>query len=59
MTWSRTRRQFGERINCQRSRFVDELPQDDIEWVGGSEEDAARNESRGRETLASLQALLD
>jgi ATP-dependent DNA helicase Rep len=59
LTWARTRRQFGERIDCQRSRFVDELPKEDIEWVGGSEEDAARNESRGRETLASLQALLD
>ena len=59
MTWARTRRQFGERVDCQPSRFLDELPRDDLQWTGGTETDAAQNTARGRETLASLQALLD
>ncbi|MEQ8516585.1 MAG: 3'-5' exonuclease, partial [Chromatocurvus sp.] len=59
MTWARTRRQFGDRVDCQRSRFVDELPADDMDWSGGTEKDAERNIARGRETLSSLQALLE
>ena len=59
MTWARTRRQFGERVDCQPSRFLDELPCDDLQWTGGTEKDSAQNTARGRETLASLQALLD
>jgi len=59
MTWARTRRQFGERVDCQPSRFLDELPREDMEWLGGTEKDVERNIARGKETLTSLQAMLD
>jgi len=57
MTMARKRRQFGETINCEPSRFIEELPADDLQWQGGDEETAEANEERGQETLASLKSL--
>jgi len=57
MTLAGKRRQFGETINCKPSRFIDELPQDDLSFQGGGREDAKANEERGQETLAGLKSL--
>jgi ATP-dependent DNA helicase Rep len=57
LTMAAKRRQFGETINCEPSRFIDELPADDLRWQGGSNDSKEDNEKRGRETLASLKAL--
>ena len=57
MTMARKRRQFGETINCEPSRFIEELPADDLQWQGGEEDTAQANEERGQETLASLKSL--
>jgi ATP-dependent DNA helicase Rep len=57
MTMALKRRQFGETINCEPSRFIDELPQDDLQWQGGGTETAEANEERGQETLAGLKNL--
>jgi len=59
LSWARQRRRYGERIDTTPSRFLDELPRDDLEWVGGTEADEDKNTQRGRETLASLQSLFD
>jgi ATP-dependent DNA helicase Rep len=59
ISWARQRRQFGERIDSAPSRFLDELPADDLKWLGGPGRDAEDNAERGQETLASLQALFD
>ena len=59
LTWARQRRQYGEKIDTTPSRFLDELPQGDLERVGGTEADKEKNSERGQETLASLQALFD
>jgi len=59
LSWARQRRQYGEKIDTTPSRFLDELPQSDLERVGGTEADREKNSERGRETLASLQALFD
>ncbi|KGE05238.1 UvrD-helicase domain-containing protein [Pseudohaliea rubra] len=59
LTWARQRRQYGEKIDSTPSRFLDELPQDDLERIGGTEADKEKNSERGQETLASLQALFD
>ncbi|MFN2288582.1 MAG: UvrD-helicase domain-containing protein [Chromatocurvus sp.] len=59
MTWARKRRQFGERLDCKPSRFLGELPREDIIWFGGTENDAEKNNERGAETLSSLRTLLD
>ena len=57
MTMALKRRQFGETINCEASRFIDELPQDDLQWQGGGAETREANEERGQETLAGLKGL--
>ena len=57
MTMARKRRQFGETINCEPSRFIEELPADDLHWQGGEDESTEANEERGQETLASLKSL--
>ncbi|MEM1112960.1 MAG: UvrD-helicase domain-containing protein [Pseudomonadota bacterium] len=57
MTLARKRRQFGELIDCEPSRFIDELPADDLQWQGGDAADEAANETRGQETLAGLKDL--
>jgi ATP-dependent DNA helicase Rep len=57
MTLAKKRRQFGDTIKCEPSRFLEELPASDLQWQGGEEEDQEANEERGMETLASLKSL--
>jgi ATP-dependent DNA helicase Rep len=57
LTLASKRRQFGETINCEPSRFIDELPQDDLQWQGGGSGSREANEERGQETLAGLKNL--
>jgi ATP-dependent DNA helicase Rep len=57
MTMATKRSQFGETLNCEPSRFIDELPQDDLQFQGGDEESAEANEERRTETLAGLKSL--
>ncbi|MCX2979541.1 ATP-dependent DNA helicase Rep [Halieaceae bacterium IMCC14734] len=58
MTMAAKRRQFGEVIDCEPSRFIEELPADDLQWQGGLEEDAEVAKERANETLAGLRDLL-
>ncbi len=57
MTMALKRRQFGEVIRCEPSRFIAELPQDDLQWQGGGQDTQEANEARGQETLAGLKGL--
>jgi ATP-dependent DNA helicase Rep len=57
MTMALKRKQFGETINCEPSRFIAELPADDLQWQGGEAETEEANEARGQETLAGLKNL--
>ena len=57
MTLAGKRRQFGDIINCEPSRFIEELPQEDLQWQGGDTDNAEVNETRGNETLAGLKDL--
>jgi ATP-dependent DNA helicase Rep len=52
------RKQFGELIDCTPSRFLDELPFDDVIWEG-EEKDPNLNQERGKETLSGLKNLFD
>jgi len=38
MTLGQERRQYGEKIDCSPSRFLDELPQEDLRWEGRGED---------------------
>ena len=57
MTMALKRRQYGELIRCEASRFLDELPPEDLQWQGGDADTAEANEQRATETLSSLKSL--
>jgi ATP-dependent DNA helicase Rep len=57
MTMALKRRQFGETLKCEPSRFIAELPQDDLQWQGGGQDTQESNQARGQETLAGLKGL--
>ncbi|MGB1092431.1 MAG: 3'-5' exonuclease, partial [Oceanobacter sp.] len=59
LTYAGKRRQFGEVSDTTHSRFLDELPPDDIEWEGRTEVSAEQQKQRGQETLSSLKNLFD
>ncbi|MEJ2532985.1 MAG: UvrD-helicase domain-containing protein [Halioglobus sp.] len=59
MTLAQKRRQFGATLDCEPSRFIGELPADDLQWQGGSEESGEANTERGQETLAGLMNLFE
>lgn len=60
LSYCRRRQRHGGALDCTPSRFLEELPADELEWEGRSAEarpEAARE--RGRAHLAGLKALLD
>jgi ATP-dependent DNA helicase Rep len=57
MTMAMRRRQYGETISCDPSRFLEELPADDLQWQGGDTDTEEANAQRGAETLAGLKSL--
>ncbi|MEP5764149.1 MAG: UvrD-helicase domain-containing protein [Halieaceae bacterium] len=58
MTMASKRKQFGDVVDCEPSRFIEELPQDDLSWQGGAEEDQEVATQRANDTLAGLKELL-
>jgi len=59
LTFCAKRKQYGEFTPCQPSRFLDELPADDVAWEGREGADPVAAKNRARETLAGLRSLLD
>jgi len=57
VSYVKTRRRFGKLEECQPSRFLDELPREELRFddAGGNAEE---NRSKGRSTLAQLRGLL-
>ncbi len=59
MTLAAKRRRGGEMVRCEPSRFLDELPPEDIQWEGkGVELDPDTRQARGKAHLANLRGLL-
>ena len=58
MTGARQRTQFGDTSNTTPSRFIDELPQEDLIRIGGNAESSQEdNRLKGEESLAALKSL--
>ncbi len=53
------RKQFGEMQSCEPSRFLAELPSEDIIWEGRDAPDPEQTKTRARETIAGLKNLFD
>jgi len=60
MSYSRIRKRYGEKVECEYSRFIDELPGDDLLWIGGKDAaiDPEEQKQRGNAHLANLKELL-
>jgi ATP-dependent DNA helicase Rep len=59
LTMARTRKRYGERMLCEPSRFLEELPTDELEWIGGSKGSQHKStQEKGRSHLDSLKQLL-
>ena len=53
------RKQYGETINTTPSRFLDELPTEDVEKEGFGQVDPQVNHAKGEDTLNSLLNMFD
>ncbi len=59
LTHARRRRRGGEWVECEPSRFLDELPAELLERSGdGGDTDAERKKARGQAHLANIRAML-
>lgn len=59
MTLARKRRRGGEHVSCEPSRFLAELPPDDLEWLGrNGDASPEEKKQRGSAHLANLKAML-
>ncbi|MBL3600730.1 MAG: DNA helicase Rep [gamma proteobacterium endosymbiont of Lamellibrachia anaximandri] len=59
MTYAAKRKRFGEIIRCEPSRFLQELPEDDLVWEGKkSKLSKEEKQERGTAHLANLKSML-
>ncbi|MEY1660803.1 DNA helicase Rep [Isoalcanivorax beigongshangi] len=59
LTHALTRKQFGERVGTVPSRFIEEMPQDDLQFHGeGAVHDPDQADAIAQNSLAGLRALL-
>jgi ATP-dependent DNA helicase Rep len=59
MTLAAKRKQFGETVATMPSRFIDELPEDDIEKEGFGQTDPTANAQKGEQAMNSILGLFD
>ena len=59
LSFANNRKKAGEMLACQPSRFLSELPADDIEWEGKNELPAEEKRERGNANLSSLRNMLN
>jgi len=60
LSYARSRRRAGENVDTTPSRFLEELPQDELEWSGDSRKQSQKADAEhGRDQLAQLRNMLD
>ena len=60
ISYAMKRKRAGEWHACEASRFITELPQDDIKWIGkpGGNKTAPVSKQEGNDRLANMRAML-
>ena len=58
LSFASQRKQFGEMLNCTPSRFLDELPEADLEWEGKEKAPDEAKRARGHAALDALKKRL-
>lgn len=60
ITYAGKRRRGGETVTCEPSRFLSELPEEDLSWEGKNNGESSDDpKQRGTAHLANLRAMLD
>ncbi len=59
LSYASKRKQFGEVLDTTHSRFLDELPEDNLHWEGHTENTPEMSEKIATDTLRSLKSLFD
>ena len=59
ITFAKTRNRFGEKITCDPSRFLDELPPEHIEWEDRVVVSAEQQQETAKSFINNLQDMLD
>jgi ATP-dependent DNA helicase Rep len=59
ISWCKKRKRAGETEICEPSRFLAELPQDDVRHFGGPAADPATSKEHGKERMAQIRAMLN
>ena len=58
-SYAKQRKRYGEVVSCEPSRFLNELPADDLQWEGkGSNANPEQKQERGAAHVAHLRNLL-
>ncbi len=55
ITLTKFRNRFGEKIKTKASRFIDELPETDLHWVGGEKENLEDRKANSKQSLSALK----
>ncbi len=58
LSYAARRRRYGEVLDCQPSRFLDELPAEDLDWQRPGDEARDGDRQAGKAHLAGIRALL-
>ena len=59
ITYATHRRRYGEDVECEPSRFLYELPEDDVMWEGGKNKlDPETSKARAKDHLAAMRNML-
>ena len=58
ISWCKKRKRAGETEICEPSRFIEELPSDDIRHFGNSNADPVASKEHGKERMAQIRAML-
>ena len=59
ITFAKNRNKYGEKIACEHSRFLDELPEDHITWSDREEISSEQMQETAQSYISNLQAMLD
>ncbi len=58
ISWCRKRKRAGETEACEPSRFIEELPADDVRHFGAPNQDPVASKEMAKEKMAQIRAML-
>jgi ATP-dependent DNA helicase Rep len=59
ITYAKARNRFGERLSCEPSRFLEELPDANVVWADRVEVSPEKMQETAQSYISNLQAMLD